>query len=85
MDDSLPSARLDAIDSPLSFFPRIANAYDLVSIMFTLIFFLWAVYTIVSIYHWVRYGHNSWIATPAIALHLLISAAPMVFATSWFN
>ena len=85
MDDRLPEAPLDAISSPLSFLPRITTAYDLVSIIFTLVFLTWAVYTIISIYHWMRYGHHSWIAVPAIGAHLFISAALMIFATSGFN
>jgi len=85
MEDQLPEAPLEAISSPLAFLPRVESAYDLVSILFTAVFFLWALYTVVSIYHWVRYGHHSWIAVPAIALHLFISAVLMIFATSGFN
>ena len=85
MDDTNTNVPLDPISLPFSSFPRIANMYDVVSIMFTVIFLLWAVYTVVSIYHWLRYGHNSWIAAPAIGLHLLVSASLMVFATSGFN
>ena len=85
MDDRLPSAPLDGISSPFSFLPRIESAYDLVSLLFTAIFILWLIYTAVSIYHWVRFGHNSWIAVPAIGLHLFISVVLMFFATSGFN
>ncbi|HYE23048.1 MAG TPA: hypothetical protein VEA92_01185 [Candidatus Paceibacterota bacterium] len=85
MEDELPEAPIEAIGSPLSFLPRVDNAYDLVSILFTGIFLLWAIYTVISIYHWLRYGHNSWIAVPSIALHLFISAVLMIFATSGFN
>lgn len=85
MDDPLPESPLQAVTSPFSFIKRIDSVYDVVSIIFTVIFLLWAVYTIVSIYHWVRYGHHSWIAVPAIALHLFVSAVLMIFATSGFN
>jgi len=85
MEDRLPDAPLDAISEPFAFLPRITSAYDLVSVMFTVIFGLWLVYTVVAIYHWVRYGHNSWIAVPAIGLHLFVSAMLMIFATSGFN
>lgn len=37
------------------------------------VFAFWAVYTLVAIYHWLRYSHASSLAFPAIAAHLLIS------------
>jgi hypothetical protein len=37
--------------------------------------FLWVVYTVVGIYHWYRYSHGSWVAFPAIGVHLFISLA----------
>lgn len=70
-----------AIVSPLS----LPTGIDLVSIAFTLMFIVWAIYTLVSIYHWVRYGRDSWIAWPAIAAHLVVSAALMIFAVSGFK
>lgn len=39
------------------------------------VFALWAVYTLVAIYHWLRFSHASLIAFPAIALHLFVSFA----------
>lgn len=46
------------------------------------IFVFWAVYTLVAIYHWLKYSHASWIAFPSIAVHLLISFALMSYALS---
>lgn len=43
------------------------------------VFAFWAVYTLVAIYHWLKYSHASWVAFPAIALHLFISFALMVY------
>ncbi|MCR4334028.1 MAG: hypothetical protein NUV60_03415 [Patescibacteria group bacterium] len=37
------------------------------------VFIFWAIYTLVAIYHWLKYSHASWIAFPAMAVHLLIS------------
>ena len=85
MEDSLPEAPLTGVTSPFEYFPRIASAYDIASIMFTVIFLLWAVYTVIAVYHWVRYGHQSWIAVPAIGIHLFLSLALMLFATSGFK
>jgi hypothetical protein len=44
-----------------------------VAILLGLVFVFWAVYTIVAIYHWLRYSHASAIAYPAIAAHLIVS------------
>lgn len=44
-----------------------------------LVFFFWAIYTMVAIYHWLKYSHASWIAFPAITLHLFISFALITF------
>ena len=46
------------------------------------VFAFWAIYTLVAIYHWLKYSHGSWIAFPAIAIHLLISLALMSYALS---
>ncbi len=46
------------------------------------VFALWALYTLVAVYHWLRYSHASLIALPAIAAHLFISFALMSYALS---
>ncbi len=46
------------------------------------VFAFWALYTIVAIYHWLKYSHASWVAFPAIAVHLVISLALMSYALS---
>ena len=46
------------------------------------VFAFWAVYTLVAIYHWLKYSHGSWVAFPAIAGHLFISFALMGYALS---
>lgn len=46
------------------------------------VFACWAVYTLVAIYHWLKYSHASWIAFPSIAAHLFISLALMSYALS---
>lgn len=43
------------------------------------IFFFWTVYTVVAIYHWLKYSHASSIAFPAIGLHLFISFVLMIY------
>ena len=44
------------------------------------VFAFWAVYTVVAIYHWLRYSHTAFLAFPAIAVHLYISFALMSYA-----
>ena len=58
------------------------TAEGVISVIFTLIFIWWLIYTVVAIYHWFRYGRSSWIAVPAIAAHLAISGMIFVAMTS---
>lgn len=46
------------------------------------VFAFWAFYTAVAVYHWLKYSHASWLAFPAIAVHLCISFALMAYALS---
>jgi len=46
------------------------------------VFAFWAVYTIIAVYHWLKYSHASWVAFPAIAVHLFISFALIAYALS---
>lgn len=43
-------------------------------------FAFWAVYTLVAVYHWLRYSHASWVAFPSIAVHLVVSLCLMSYA-----
>ena len=42
-----------------------------------IVFAFWALYTLVAVYHWLKYSHASWVAFPAIALLLFVSFALM--------
>jgi hypothetical protein len=46
------------------------------------VFFFWLLYTLVAIYHWLKYSHASAIAFPAIGLHIFISAIFLIYAVS---
>ena len=46
------------------------------------VFALWALYTVVAVYHWLRYSHTSFVAFPAIALHVFVSFWLMAYALS---
>ena len=49
-------------------------------LLFVLVF--WAIYTLVAIYHWLKYSHASLVAIPAIAVHLGVSFVLIVYALS---
>ena len=46
------------------------------------VFAFWAVYTLVIIYHWLKYSHDSRLVLPAIGAHLALSVALMAYALS---
>jgi hypothetical protein len=52
------------------------------TVVFFIILFVWFIYTLVVSYHWFRYGHRSWFAIPAIAMHLFVSGFCIIFAIS---
>lgn len=57
---------------------------QVLEVVFGLVFFIWALYTLILAYHWIRYGHRSWIGIPAIIIHLLVSGALFLMAVSGF-
>jgi hypothetical protein len=65
-----------------AFLPSGLSAGTMVEWALYLVFAFWAVYTAVAVYHWLKYSHASWVAFPAIALHLFVSFALMAYALS---
>ncbi|HEX2792319.1 MAG TPA: hypothetical protein VHO23_01205 [Candidatus Paceibacterota bacterium] len=61
-----------------------ASAYQVVSVAAWVIFILWALYTLIAAYHWLRYGHRSPIAIPALVAHVIVSALLALYAISGF-
>ncbi len=55
---------------------------SIVTWLFYLVFAYWAIYTIVAIYHWIRYSRASHIAVPAIVVHILVSLALLGYIVS---
>ena len=53
------------------------------------VFIFWLVYTLVAIYHWLKYSHASTVAFPAMAVHFIISIALISYTLSgsalWFG
>ena len=66
----------------LAHLPRDISAGTLMQWALYAIFAFWAVYSLVAIYHWLRYSHASWVAFPAIAAHLFVSLSIMAYALS---
>lgn len=66
----------------LSYMKDVLPAGVVVMWILLVVFAFWVIYTIVAVYHWLKYSHASWVAFPAIALHLFVSFALMVYALS---
>jgi len=52
---------------------------SLFTIFFTVVFIVWTIYTLISIYHWFRYSGKSWLTVPAISFHLFVSASIILY------
>lgn len=66
-------------------FPLIVvNADQALSLIFVVAFILWVIFTLVTTYHWLRYGHRSSIAIPALITHVALSFFISLFAVSGF-
>jgi hypothetical protein len=48
--------------------------------IFYLVVLLVIIYTAIASYHWIRYGHRSVMAIPAIAIHIAVSLGLIGFA-----
>jgi len=68
-------------DKPIFNLPS-ADFSSILTIVFFLIFVAWTIYTVVVAYHWFRYGHRSWLAIPAIVVHLIISGILILMIAS---
>lgn len=83
MPSALPnSPSVDTLPGGFSRTLELSGFYDIVPFIFLILFAIWAIYTVISIYHWVRYSRNSWLAAPSIAVHIVVSIALMFYATA---
>ncbi len=55
---------------------------QVVPVVFFLVFFIWAVYSLVAAYHWLRYGNNTTVALCALSVHVIVSTLLAVYAVS---
>lgn len=71
----------------LSFGPQTnpLPAFDIsqaIPVLFLAVFAVWAVFSLVLAYHWVRYGHQSWLMVPALLTHVAVSGLIILFIMS---
>jgi len=81
----MPDQPLQPFSPPtalLAYLPGGLTSGVIVTWVLYAVFAFWAMYTIVAVYHWLKYSHASWIAFPAMAAHFLISFALMSYALS---
>jgi hypothetical protein len=67
-----------------SAFDNVISQQEILTIVLLLVFIVWLIYTFIVMYHWIRYGHRSWIVMPVLATHVIISAALFLMAISGF-
>jgi hypothetical protein len=81
----MPDQPLQPFSSPsafLSYLPSGLSTGAVLTWLLYAIFAFWIVYTIIAVYHWLKYSHASLIAFPAIALHLVVSLALISYILS---
>lgn len=81
----MPDQPLQAFSPPtalLSYLPDGLSTGLAVTWVLYAVFAFWALYTLVAVYHWLKYSHASWIAFPAIAVHLFISFVLIFYTLS---
>jgi hypothetical protein len=79
----MSSEPLQPFSPPASFehyLPAALSSGELFTWFLYFIFALWALYTIVAVYHWLKYSHGSLIAFPAIGIHMFASFSLMAYA-----
>ena len=72
------------LSQSLSFMGTVDGITIVAFIFYTVVLFA-AVFTIVVLYHWVRYGHRSFMMIPALVAHFVVSFALIGFAASGLN
>ena len=90
MDDGAPTPTLNDTGPQINLLPQFAESGSLpaidfnvvVPVVFTIMFIVWAIYTLVVTYHWFRYHHRSWFAVPAIVLHVTVSSFIILYMVS---
>jgi hypothetical protein len=66
----------------LAHLPGMLSYNTVVVWLFCFVLVFWMIYSLVAIYHWLKYSHASWVALPAIGIHLFVSLVFIAFALS---
>lgn len=82
MPTSAPSPTLDLSIGPKAGMLPSFSINGILPVVFTIVFIIWAIYTLIIVYHWFRYGHQSWFAVPVVVSHLTVSAVILLFIMS---
>lgn len=73
---------LPALQSPFVTIFSFVNVSQIISVVFLVLFLIWLVYTIISAYHLLRYGHRSSVTIPALIVHLIMSGFLALYSVS---
>ncbi len=68
--------------APIGFHLAALPLAQIIPVVFFLVFFVWAVYTVVAAFHWFRYAGNLTIALCAITTHVVVSLLLSIYAVS---
>jgi hypothetical protein len=79
------SQPLPSVQFPFASFLGGAASQQFLPILVAVIFILWAVYTAVVAYHWMRYANHTIYAIPAIGVFVFVSLAIAGYALSGFH
>lgn len=66
----------------LEYLPNVISVGAVIEWFLYTVFAFWTIYTVIAVYHWLKYSHASWVAFPAIATHIFVSFALMVYILS---
>ncbi len=55
---------------------------QVVPVFFFLVFFIWAIYSVVAAFHWLRYSNNTTVALSAITVHIIVSVWLAIYTVS---
>lgn len=83
----MPNQPLEPFGPPTALFtqlhiPTTLGSAQIITWVLYAVFAFWLIYSFVAIYHWLKYSHASWVAVPAIAIHIFVSFALMSYALS---
>lgn len=74
-----------SIQFPFAFLLGTVDPSSTLPIIVAVIFGLWAIYTLIAAYHWLRYARSSIYAIPAIGVHVFVSLSIATYALSGFH